>query len=296
MIWLSRETRFALIPPAAVDSGQFKHGGQFKNSWAGWPASDLIAPQLRLQLVVAGVPDVRTGYLCNIKVIDDLFRNIVVNDLIPAATNPVSAEAMLDLAWQRSLALWPAAASSPNAFAATPTPQIQSLHLHQSPYLSYARHTEIASQHKVRTMSSTATNSPSPETTLTHQFEFSAAHRLHCDHLSDEENQVMFSKCNNPAGHGHNYVVEVSISQDISDQASRVGLDMIAETVKTLVIDKLDHKHLNVDIDYFATVNPTVENISAAIFDWLNGQFGSAKLQAVKVFETPKTWAECRRS
>ena len=90
MIWLSRETRFALIPPAAVDSDLFKTSGQFKNSWAGWPASDLIAPQLRLQLIVAGTPDARTGYLCNIKVIDDLFRNIIVNDLIPAATEPIT--------------------------------------------------------------------------------------------------------------------------------------------------------------------------------------------------------------
>ena len=103
MIWLSRETRFALIPPAAVDSVLFKTSGQFKNSWAGWPASDLIAPQLRLQLIVAGTPDARTGYLCNIKIIDDLFRNIIINDLIPAATEPILAKELLELAWQRSL-------------------------------------------------------------------------------------------------------------------------------------------------------------------------------------------------
>jgi len=296
MIWLSRETRFALIPPTAVDSDPFKNSKHFKNSWAGWPASDFIVPHLRLQLIVAGTPDPRTGYLCNIKAIDDMFRDIIVNDLIPNASQPVTAETMLDLAWQRSLILWPAAVSSPTAFAAKPPPKIQSLPLHQSPYLSHARYAEQASQQKVHAMNSTASHVPTPQTTLTHQFEFSAAHRLHCDHLSDEENQVMFSKCNNPAGHGHNYVVEVSISQDASDQASQIGLAKIAETVKTLVIDKLDHKHLNVDIEYFATVNPTVENISAAIFDWLNGQFKSAQLQSVKVFETPKTWAECRRS
>ena len=293
MIWLSRETRFALIPPAAVDSGLLKNSGPFKNSWAGWPASDLIAPQLRLQLIVAGTPDPRTGYLCNIKVIDDMFRNIIVNDLISAAAKPLTAEAMLDIAWKRSLALWPTTVASANAFAATPAPEIQSLRLHQSPYLSYARYTDQASYPKVETMNSSATNSS--QTTLTHQFEFSAAHRLHCDHLSDEENKVMFSKCNNPAGHGHNYVVEVSIAQETNDQASRVGLSKIAEVVKTLVIDKLDHKHLNVDVEYFAKINPTVENISAAIFNWLDDQFGTAQLQSVKVFETPKTWAECRR-
>ncbi len=279
MIWLSRETRFALTPDSIDDSGQQK------NSWAGWPATDLIAPQLRLQLIIAGTADPQTGYLCNIKVIDNMFRDIIINDLIPAATKPVAAETLLTIAWQRTVELWPSFVTSPTAFAAKPLPTIQSLHLHQSPYLSYARHADHAPHLKAQTM---------PQSTLTHQFEFSAAHRLHCDQLSDSENQELFSKCNNPAGHGHNYVVEVSISQAATDHASRIGLAQVIETVNTLVIDKLDHKHLNVDIDYFATVNPTVENISTAIFGWLDRQFGAANLASVKVFETPKTWAECR--
>ena len=281
MIRLSRETRFALVPPGAPDTGQHK------NSWAGWPATDLIAPQLRLQLIIAGNADAQTGYLCNIKVIDNMFRNIIVNDLNPHAAQPLSAQAILDITWHRTLELWPSYVNSSTAFAATPSPTIQSLHLHQSPHLSYARYANDSSHSQVKTMT---------QSTLTHQFEFSAAHRLHCDHLSDEQNRELFSKCNNPAGHGHNYVVEVSISQDPVDQALPVGLAQVIQTVNTLVIDKLDHKHLNVDIEYFATVNPTVENISTAIFEWLDGQFDTAQLQSVKVFETPKTWAECRRT
>ena len=233
MIRLSRETRFALVPPGATDTGPHK------NSWAGWPATDLIAPQLRLQLIIAGTADVETGYLCNIKVIDEMFRDIVINDLAASDTQPMSAETMLNITWQRTLERWPSYVNGPTAFAATPTPTIQSLHLHQSPYLSYARHANAASHSQVKTMT---------QSTLTHQFEFSAAHRLHCDHLSDEQNRELFSKCNNPAGHGHNYVVEVSISQAPVDQALPVGLAQVIETVNTLVIDKLDHKHLNVDI------------------------------------------------
>ena len=60
------------------------------------------------------------------------------------------------------------------------------------------------------------------------------------------------------------------------------------------VIDRLDHKHLNLDIDYFEQVNPTVENIAIVIWQWLDGQFGKADLVAVRVYETPKTWAEYR--
>ena len=281
MIRLSRETRFALVPPGATDTGPHK------NSWAGWPATDLIAPQLRLQLIIAGTADVETGYLCNIKVIDEMFRDIVINDLAASDTQPMSAETMLNITWQRTLERWPSYVNGPTAFAATPTPTIQSLHLHQSPYLSYARHANAASHSQVKTMT---------QSTLTHQFEFSAAHRLHCDHLSDEQNRELFSKCNNPAGHGHNYVVEVSISQNPADQTLPIGLAQVIETVNKLVIDKLDHKHLNVDIEYFATVNPTVENISTAIFGWLDGRFDAAQLRSVKVFETPKTWAECCRT
>ena len=281
MIRLSRETRFALVPPGATDTGPHK------NSWAGWPATDLIAPQLRLQLIIAGTADVETGYLCNIKVIDEMFRDIVINDLAASDTQPMSAETMLNITWQRTLERWPSYVNGPTAFAATPTPTIQSLHLHQSPYLSYARHANAASHSQVKTMT---------QSTLTHQFEFSAAHRLHCDHLSDEQNRELFSKCNNPAGHGHNYVVEVSISQNPADQTLPIGLAQVIETVNKLVIDKLDHKHLNVDIEYFATINPTVENISTAIFGWLDGRFDAAQLQSVKVFETPKTWAECCRT
>ena len=65
--------------------------------------------------------------------------------------------------------------------------------------------------------------------------------------------------------------------------------------VKEQVIDRLDHKHLNHDVGYFADLNPSVENIASAIFEWLDGHFGEATLERVRVYETPKTWAECGR-
>ena len=140
-----------------------------------------------------------------------------------------------------------------------------------------------------------------PKVTLTEQFEFSAAHRLHCEELSESENQETFGKCNNPEGHGHNYVVEVSVSSHVASTNSGskdpqihqvINLEEFEGTVKKLVIDRLDHKHLNRDIEHFKNLNPTVENISIAIFDWLDGRFGDAKLDKVRLYETPKTWAE----
>ena len=105
----------------------------------------------------------------------------------------------------------------------------------------------------------------------------------------------MFGKCNNPEGHGHNYVVEVTVGRNIDEIADTgvvVGLEEFESIVKRLVIDRLDHKHLNRDVEHFANMNPSVENIAVAVFDWLDGQFGTARLQNVRVYETPKTWAE----
>ena len=126
---------------------------------------------------------------------------------------------------------------------------------------------------------------------LTHQFEFSSAHRLHCESMTDEENLATFGKCNNPAGHGHNYVVEVSVAGE-----KLIGVGKLAEIVNRNVIDPLDHKNLNEDIEHFSNVNPSVENICAAVFDWLKTDIESEgnQLTEVKVFETPKTWASIR--
>jgi 6-pyruvoyltetrahydropterin/6-carboxytetrahydropterin synthase len=281
MIRLSRETRFALVPPQGLDDGQSK------NSWAGWPASDLVAPQLRLQLVVCGKPDPQTGYLCNIKLIDQMFRQIIVEDLIPAAACEAmpSGQQVLDKTWRRLHELWPSIAPSP-------TPTIERLSLHLSPFLKLSATQKSLNATKEHTMEPHVTSAPQV-TSVTQQFEFSAAHRLHCEELSAEKNIELFGKCNNPNGHGHNYVVEVTLNQSSSENQP-INLREMESIVKRLVIDPLDHKHLNDDVEYFGSVNPTVENIAFAIFNWLQGQFDGSNLSSVKVFETPKTWAECR--
>ncbi|NOS99093.1 MAG: 6-carboxytetrahydropterin synthase [Phycisphaerales bacterium] len=130
---------------------------------------------------------------------------------------------------------------------------------------------------------------------MTYAFEFSAAHRLYCASLNAEENRRLFGKCANPNGHGHNYVLEVTV-RGIPDAASGVliGLDALARIVNERVIERFDHKHLNLDCAEFAELNPSVENIARVIFEKLNGAFEPAALDCIRVYETPKTWAECR--
>ena len=277
MIRLSREIRFALVSRDVGDERP-------RNSWAGWPASNFLVPQLKLQLIVSGSPNPTTGYLCNIKVIDELLRAIVAELPVDPAT-PVTAESMLHLVTAQVQQRWSAAMSSPDSHASTP-PSLETLVLHVSPFLNYRI------QFQDPAMNQHATEATA-QIVVTEQFEFSAAHRLHCDHLDDETNRRLFGKCNHPSGHGHNYVVEVSVAGTIDSSSGQVlPLDVLEETVKRLVIDRLDHKHLNRDVEYFAKINPSVENIAAAIFHWLDGQFEPASLKNVRVYETPKTWAE----
>ena len=113
--------------------------------------------------------------------------------------------------------------------------------------------------------------------------------------MTDQENRDTFGKCNNPNGHGHNYVFDVTVEPNTN---AATDLEELQQVVKSSVVDKLDHKNLNADIECFQTVNPSVENISMVVFDWLKSGFSEANfganLVAVKVFETPKTWAEYR--
>lgn len=218
-----------------------------------------------LRAVVRGTPEPDTGYVCNVKVLDDLLREIVVGSLIPDADSIQTGESMLQTVVKLAKQNWQSHAA------------IENISLHLSPYLYYTVSLETESM-----------------VSLTQQFEFSAAHRLHCEKFSDEQNRELFGKCNNPEGHGHNYVLEVTVASEKEKMTNNqvIALHEFESIVKREIVDRLDHKHLNRDIDYFANVNPSVENIAVAIWDWLKGKFGDTQLTNVKVYETPKTWAE----
>jgi 6-pyruvoyltetrahydropterin/6-carboxytetrahydropterin synthase len=128
---------------------------------------------------------------------------------------------------------------------------------------------------------------------LTRSFEFSAAHRLGCPDLSDEENRRLFGKCSHPGGHGHNYVLEVTVRGTPSRETGLiVALSRLDAIVKARVVDAFDHKNLNVDCAEFAELNPTVENIARVIWRRLHGALDPVELAVVRVWETPKTCAE----
>jgi 6-pyruvoyltetrahydropterin/6-carboxytetrahydropterin synthase len=121
---------------------------------------------------------------------------------------------------------------------------------------------------------------------LTRRYVFSASHRLHAEELSDEQNRVIYGKCNNPHGHGHNYALEVTVSGQVSPETGMIcNLVDLDEAVRHTVLDRFDHQNLNVLAD-FATLVPTTENLTEIVFNILKQSFHSAHLERVRIEET----------
>jgi 6-pyruvoyltetrahydropterin/6-carboxytetrahydropterin synthase len=118
------------------------------------------------------------------------------------------------------------------------------------------------------------------------RYRFAASHRLHSAQLSEEENCRVYGKCNNPYGHGHNYVVEVSVSGTVDPATGMiVNLTDLDNFVQSEVIEAFDHKSLNEDVEVFRAIVPTTENLCKEIYQRLK-HFQSAKLERVRIEET----------
>jgi len=121
---------------------------------------------------------------------------------------------------------------------------------------------------------------------LTRRYMFSASHRLHSDEMSDEENQATYGKCNNPYGHGHNYVVEVTVSGPVDDETGMVcNLVDLDGFVHNEILERYDHQNLNL-LPEFAEKVPTTENLCIEIYDILKRGFPMAHLDKVRIEET----------
>jgi len=120
------------------------------------------------------------------------------------------------------------------------------------------------------------------------KFEFAAMHKLWNEDFSRERNLQVFGKCANPTGHGHNYIVEVTIKTPTNDNSFQIG--EFERIVDDKLIKPLDHKNLNADVAQFRDTNPTVENIASFAWKRLNSKFGEATLHCVTVWETDKTY------
>jgi 6-pyruvoyltetrahydropterin/6-carboxytetrahydropterin synthase len=258
MFRLSREVRFS---PNPTDKPQLQKSPS--NSFAGFPTQTEIAPYLSLEVTLAGHPDATSGCLLNIKDIDAAVRQKAIPLAMDFAQQKKSPEKMLRNIFDLLKPAWPGII-------------LERLRLSLNPYLSLMLDSKEPSM--VR---------------LSQKFEFCASHRLHNSALGDEENRRLFGKCNNPHGHGHNYILEVSLTGQPDENGLLQNLPDFERIVATTVVDRLDHKNFNVEIPEFKELIPTVENIAMVIFKLLKPKFQSQpKLAGVTVWETSKTWCE----
>jgi 6-pyruvoyltetrahydropterin/6-carboxytetrahydropterin synthase len=120
---------------------------------------------------------------------------------------------------------------------------------------------------------------------LNRRYRFSASHRLHSDQMSDAENRATYGKCNNPYGHGHNYILEVTVSGQVDRNGMVCDLVDLDNTVQREVVTRFDLENLNMQPEFSAAV-PTTENLCTVIYDILKREFRQAHLEKVRLEET----------
>jgi 6-pyruvoyltetrahydropterin/6-carboxytetrahydropterin synthase len=261
MFRLTREVRFAVNPE---EDGQLDL--PVTNGFAGYPPLLGIGHYFTLEATLCGEPSPESGCVKNIKAIDQKVREIAV----PMATAFVrrgrlaGGALLLSGIFERLKDAWPGS-------------QVHHLRLGLSPFLMLS----VFSQEF-------------PMIRLSQKFEFSASHRLHNPAMSDDENRTMFGKCNNPHGHGHNYVLQVTVAGQPDASGHVMEIPKFEQIVASTVIEPFDHRYLNIEIPEFSDLIPTVENIAMVIYRMLKPKLEDAtvRLAGVTLWETTKTWCE----
>ncbi|GAC1420771.1 MAG: 6-carboxytetrahydropterin synthase [Flavisolibacter sp.] len=122
---------------------------------------------------------------------------------------------------------------------------------------------------------------------------FNAAHRLYNQQWSDQKNTATFGKCSLPHYHGHNYELEVKVVGEIQEETGYV-MDMkkLSDLINQVVIERFDHRNLNIDVEEFKTLNPTAENIVLVIYELLRPHIDPSLILYIRLFETPRNYVE----
>jgi len=130
---------------------------------------------------------------------------------------------------------------------------------------------------------------------ITHREVFSASHRVYNEKLSDAENEKIFGKCSNPNGHGHNYILEVIVKGEVNPETGYViDLKILKKIIIENVVGRLDHKNLNLDVDFLHGKIPSAENIAIGIWNQLADKLPAGELHSIKLYETENNYVEFR--
>ena len=279
---LARQVRFSINPFLPKDSQGF-------NSFVSEPAGDGLSIFFELSVEVTGEVEPATGFVVNVTDIDRNVREFVV---------PVFAERIRqNFRRAEHIGFFAIAGLLKSCWSQladkSGTARLSRLSLKLNPFR------KVAIDSKDLGM-----------VYFSEKFEFAATHKLWNDDFSEQRNLEVFGKCANPAGHGHNYVVEVTIKMpaplEVHTEDTAVApcdlplmgpvdtdsfcIGDFERVVDDELIKVVDHKNLNADVSQFSKANPTVENIAAFAWNKLVGKFGEALLHCVTVWETDKTY------
>jgi 6-pyruvoyltetrahydropterin/6-carboxytetrahydropterin synthase len=225
-----------------------------------------------IEATVRGDVDASTGMVMNIKLLKDLMVDRVVSKLNNRLLNEEVDAFRAKAPTLEEIARWAWGELAP----AIPVGTLHRIRVAETPalFLEYF-------------------GKGTSEMFVTRVYDFSAAHRLHSDRLSGEENARVFGKCNNPNGHGHNYVLELTVKGALDERTGTIAsLSEIDALVDEAIIGPFDHKSLNDDVDDFRGVNPTAENIARAIWRRLHGRLSRGEVHKVRLVETARNAVE----
>jgi 6-pyruvoyltetrahydropterin/6-carboxytetrahydropterin synthase len=258
---LARQVRFSINPFLSEENEGF-------NSFASKPAGEGLSIFLELSVEVIGEVEPATGFIVNVADIDNSVREFAV---------PVFAERIKkDFRRAEHIGFFAVAELLKSVWSRLAdkfgSAQLSKLSLKLNPFR------KVVMDSKELEM-----------VYFSEKFEFAAMHKLWNDDFSEKQNLEVFGKCANPTGHGHNYIVEVTIKMPANKNDFRIS--DFERVVDNELIKLVDHKNLNADVDRFSRTNPTVENIAAFAWNRLVGKFGEAALHCVTVWETDKTYS-----
>lgn len=132
-----------------------------------------------------------------------------------------------------------------------------------------------------------------PRVSINRKEHFNAAHRLYNPKWSDEKNDEVFGKCNNPNWHGHNYELIVTLTGEPQEDTGYVyDMKKLSDLIKKHVLNRFDHKNLNLDVTEFKNLNPTAENIVKVIYDILRSEIDEQFEMKITLYETERNFAE----
>ena len=259
MVRLGRQVRFSINPFLDGDSPGF-------NAYSSKPAGEGLAVYLELTAELVGPITPQTGMIVNVSEIDEIVRR--------AAVPVLAAQIRAHLRRAEHLPLHVLAQIQRSACEQLadqfPAAQVDRLILNLNPFRKL-------------------TMDPKEPGMMyfSEKFEFAATHKLWNDRFSEQENFAIFGKCANPTGHGHNYIVEVTVKTAV-DGTLKVG--EFERVVDTHLMQLVDHKNLNVDVPEFQQRIATVENLAVFAWERLVDRFEPARLHGVTVWESDRTY------